>query len=139
MNAASAAMQTLARVHRTRIAPFVRLAFAQARCRPGRSRRLEQKLDLVIENQTRQERMMADNDSAVLERLTQLQQEVATWTTQKGQELADARKALATAIADGRAAQAREDTEKAAAAREAALAKIEEISGSLIQFQPSGN
>jgi hypothetical protein len=76
---------------------------------------------------------------AVLARLEQLQTQVAAWTTQRGEELAQARKDLADAEARGRSAQAKEDQDKAEADKAAALAKIEEIAGGLVAFNPSGN
>jgi hypothetical protein len=100
-----------------------------------RGRRIEGKLDRLLELSL-QELMMSDEVTA---RLEQLQAQVNAWTTQRGQELAQAKKDLADAETRGRAAQAKEDQEQAAADKKAALDKIEEIANGLVEFQASGN
>lgn len=122
-----------------RLPPFASAVLARIRAAGGRSARMERELYRQSVKLNRMEMMMAENDSAIVARLERLQQEVAAWTTKKGQELAEARAALATAEAAGRAAQKKEDQDAAEADRQAALAKIEQISSGLIEFTPSGN
>jgi hypothetical protein len=105
----------------------------------GRTLRMERHLSLIFIILDKMERTMSDTKSALLAKLEQLQVQVNAWTTQKGEELAEAHKALADAEARGRAAQKAEDEQAAEADKQAALAKISEISDGLIQFTASGN
>jgi DNA repair exonuclease SbcCD ATPase subunit len=123
----------------TRCTLFASQVLTRLRSLGGRSRRLEAMLQAQAEQLNRMEKTMADNDSEVLVRLQQLQTQVNAWTTQKGQELAEAHKALADAEERGRTAQKEEDQQAAAADKQAQLDKIKEISDGLVSFEASGN
>jgi hypothetical protein len=112
--------------------PLFALIPARLRGIGGRSRRVEQKLDALLDLNRRMETTMADNDSALLAKLNDLEAKVNAYTTDQGNK-------IAAAVAAARAAQKQEDQASAAAEMEAALAKIDDIGKGLVTFTPSGN
>lgn len=106
--------------------------FAALRNLRGRSWRMELMLQAQSRQLTRMEMKMAESNSKILARLEALQAQVTEHTTNEGNKLAEA-------VAAARAAQKTEDKAASDAELEAALAKIDEISKGLVEFNPSQN
>jgi hypothetical protein len=105
----------------------------------GRCRRGNDTLRAIQAQLTRMEIMMSDTTNEVLARLEALETQVNARTTQLGEQLAAARKAVSDAEARGRAAQSMEDKQAAEAEKQANLAKIDQIAAGLVEFTASGN
>lgn len=98
----------------------------------GGDSRQDASLEILQSTLARMETQMAQNHDEVVKRLKTLRQEVADYTTQQGEKLAEK-------IAEARAAFEAEDAVQDKARIEAALAECDNISNDLKGFQPSGN